>query len=143
MLCQHLLYSRVNQLYVYIYPLFLDFLPVQVTKDHRVELPVLYNRFSQCANVNPNLPIQIIPQFIPIHNPLWLKQNMDAHNLWQHSTLSQKFQVMQQSWENFWKALQNSKNKKYYFLTKYAICLLLSSELIMYLQFVLLYILVT
>ena len=34
MLCQFLLYSKMNQLYIYIYPLFfLDFLPIQVTTE--------------------------------------------------------------------------------------------------------------
>ena len=45
MLCQFLLCRKVNQLFVYI-PSFLDFLPIQVTTEHRVEFPVLYNRFS-------------------------------------------------------------------------------------------------
>ena len=38
MLYQFLLYSKVNQLHVYIYPLYLDFLPIQVTTEHLVDL---------------------------------------------------------------------------------------------------------
>ena len=47
---QFLLYSRVNQLYVYMY-LFLDFLPIWVTTEHWVEFPVLYSRFSSILNL--------------------------------------------------------------------------------------------
>ena len=48
---QFLLYSRVNQLYVYMY-LFLDFLPIWVTTEHQVEFPVLYSRFlSSVLNI--------------------------------------------------------------------------------------------
>ena len=47
MLYQFLLYSQVNQLYVHMQSLFfLDFVPIQVTKDHSVVFPVLYSRFS-------------------------------------------------------------------------------------------------
>ena len=41
MLCQFLLHSKVNQLYVYTYPLFLDFFPIQVATEHSVEFPEL------------------------------------------------------------------------------------------------------
>ena len=34
MLCQFLLYSKVNQLYAYIYPIFLDFLPIYINTEH-------------------------------------------------------------------------------------------------------------
>ena len=33
-------------IYVHIPPIFSDFLPIQVTTEHRVELPVLYHRLS-------------------------------------------------------------------------------------------------
>ena len=107
MSCQHLLNSKVYQLSVYILLLFR--LPSHLVH-HRAlsRVPCATQRvlisyllyIQQGTNVNPNLPIQIP---YPIHNPLELRQNMDAHNLWQHSTLSQKFQVMQQSWKNFGK----------------------------------------
>ena len=45
-LCQFLLYSKVNQLYMYIYSLFWDFLPIQGTRECRIEFPQLYRRFS-------------------------------------------------------------------------------------------------
>ena len=52
MLHQFLLYSKVNQLYVYIYRLPLGFLShptpipsLQVITEHRAELPVLYSSF--------------------------------------------------------------------------------------------------
>ena len=41
MLCQFQLYSKVDQLHVHIYPSSLDFLPIQVTTEHRVEFPEL------------------------------------------------------------------------------------------------------
>jgi len=40
-----MLYSKVNQLYVYIYPSFLNFLLIYITTEHWVEFPVLYGRF--------------------------------------------------------------------------------------------------
>ena len=49
--CQFLLYNRVNQLYIHVYPFSLGsrspppIPPLQVTTEHRVELPVLYSRF--------------------------------------------------------------------------------------------------
>ena len=46
MLCQFLLYNKVNQLYLYIYLFFFNFLPIQVTTEHLIEFPVLYSRFS-------------------------------------------------------------------------------------------------
>ena len=53
MLCSFLLYSKVKQIYIHthththIYPfLFLNFPPIQVTKEHWVEFPVLYSKFS-------------------------------------------------------------------------------------------------
>ena len=112
MLCQHLLYSKVNQLYVYIYipPLFrlpshlghhraLNRVPCAIQQ----VLIIIYFIHSSVQMSISISQFKSHTQFIPIHNPLRLKQNMDAHSLWQHSTLSQKFQVMQQSWKNFGK----------------------------------------
>ena len=54
MLCQFLLYNKVNQLYVYIYPHIPSLLPLpptlpipplQVVTEHRVDLPVLCSYF--------------------------------------------------------------------------------------------------
>ena len=54
MVCQFLLYNKVNQLYVYIYshilsllhlPPTLPILPLQVDKKHQADLPVLYGCF--------------------------------------------------------------------------------------------------
>ena len=43
MLCQFLLYTEVSQLYVYLYTLLLGPpSPIQVTTEHRAELPVIY-----------------------------------------------------------------------------------------------------
>ena len=44
--CQLLLYSRVNQPYVFLCPTFLAFLPIWVITEHQVGFPVLYSRFS-------------------------------------------------------------------------------------------------
>ena len=46
MWCQFLLYSKVNQLCVYVHALFLDFLLIQVTTDDCVEFPTLQSRFG-------------------------------------------------------------------------------------------------
>ena len=46
MFCYFLLGSKMNQRYIYIYPLsLLDFLPIQVATVHSGEFPVLYNMF--------------------------------------------------------------------------------------------------
>ena len=62
MLCQFFLYSKVNQLYVYIYPLFFRF--SSHLHHHRtcVIQQVLisylfYAQYQQCVYVNPSLPI--------------------------------------------------------------------------------------
>ena len=39
----------MNQLYIYSYPLFLDFLPIQVTTEFCVELPTLYTAAAAAA----------------------------------------------------------------------------------------------
>ena len=71
MLCQFLLYSKVNQLYVYIYPPFFGF-PSHLGH-HRAlsRVPcatqqvlisyLFYTQYQQCIYVNPNLPIQTTP----------------------------------------------------------------------------------
>ena len=41
-----MVYSKVNQVYLYISPSFLDFLPIYITTELRVEFPVLHSRFS-------------------------------------------------------------------------------------------------
>ena len=69
-LCQFLLYNRVNQLYMYTYPFspgsrsLPPIPPLQVTAEHRVELPALHSRFplSICFThggvyASPNLPV--------------------------------------------------------------------------------------
>ena len=67
MLCQFLLYSKVNQLYVYVYPLFFGF-PSHLGH-HRAlsRVPcaiqqvlisyLFYTQYQQCRYVNPSLPI--------------------------------------------------------------------------------------
>ena len=66
-------------IYIYIYifahisPLFLDFLPIQVTTEHKVEFPVLYNSLSLVTyfihrSVYMSVPIS---QFILPTYPLW------------------------------------------------------------------------
>ena len=53
-------------MYTYI-PSFLDFLPIQVTIERRVEFPVLYTRFSLLIYFIPNNVYMLIPtsKFIP------------------------------------------------------------------------------
>ena len=56
---------------LHIFPLFLNFLPIQATTEQWVEFPVLFSMFSsvicfkhsinQCIYVNPNLPIHPTP----------------------------------------------------------------------------------
>ena len=46
MLYYSLLYSKVNLLYVYITLSSLDLLPIQLTMEHWIQVPVLYSRFS-------------------------------------------------------------------------------------------------
>ena len=65
MLCYFLLYSKVNQLYVYIYPLFLRFPShlghhralsrVPCTRQQVLISYLFYTKW--CIYVNPNLPI--------------------------------------------------------------------------------------
>ena len=67
MMCQFLLYSKVNQLYIYIHPLFFGF-PSHLGH-HRAlsRVPcaiqqvlisyLFYTQYQQCIYVNPNLPI--------------------------------------------------------------------------------------
>ena len=45
MLCYFLLYSKENQLCVYIIPSLLDLLPIEVTAELCTELSALYSRF--------------------------------------------------------------------------------------------------
>ena len=79
MLCQFLLYSRVNQSYIYMYPLFWGFLPIKVTTEHRVELPVLCGRFSLVTcfiHSGVDMPIPISqsissPSPHPVSTPLF------------------------------------------------------------------------
>ena len=74
MLCSFLLYSKVNQLYIYIYPHFFGF--PSHWSHHRalsIEFPVLYSRFSvvSCfihSSVYMSIPIS---QFIPPSFPPW------------------------------------------------------------------------
>ena len=59
--------------YMYTYtPSFLDFLPIEVTKEHWVEFPVLYSQFSLViyfihSSVYMSIPIS---QFIPLPHSL-------------------------------------------------------------------------
>ena len=75
-----LLYSKVNQWYIYRYPHFLSFLPIWVITEDWAELPVLYRRFPLvvsfiCSSLYVSIPIpQFIsphpfstPQFCPLH----------------------------------------------------------------------------
>ena len=72
-LCQFLLYNKGNQLYVYIYPFPLgppshpSIPPIQVTTEHRAELPVLYNMFPLAIYFTHDSVFMSIPisQFIP------------------------------------------------------------------------------
>ena len=60
-----------NETDIHTSPLFLHFLPIYVTTQHRVKFSVLYNRFSlfiypihsinSIDNVNLNLPIPLTP----------------------------------------------------------------------------------
>ena len=71
MLCQFLLYSEVNQLYVYIYPLFFVF-PSHIGHQRtlsrvpyaiqQVLISYLFYTYY-CIHVNPNLPIHPTPCF--------------------------------------------------------------------------------
>ena len=73
MVCQFLLYSKVNQLYVYIYPLFVGF-PSHLGQHralNRVPCAIKQGLTSylfytqQCIHVNPNLPIHPTPPYPP------------------------------------------------------------------------------
>ena len=69
-LCQFLLYSKVNQLYVYIHPLLLlDFLPIYVTTEHWAEFPELNSRFLLVIcfthSINNVYLLILISRFIP------------------------------------------------------------------------------
>ena len=75
MLCQFLLYSKMNQLCIYIYPLFFG-LPSHLGH-HRAlsRIPcaiqyilisyLFYTQYQQCICVNPNLPIPPTPTPFP------------------------------------------------------------------------------
>ena len=68
-LCWFLLCSKGNQLCVTHIPSFLDFLPIQVSTERWVEVPVIRSGFSlvtyfmshSCIHVNANLPIHLNP----------------------------------------------------------------------------------
>ena len=76
--CQFVLYNEVNQLYIYVHPLFLTSLPpppipsIQVTTEHGAELLAEYNNFPLAicftrGSVRMSMPIsQFIP---PLHSP--------------------------------------------------------------------------
>ena len=69
--CASFFCTAVNQLYIYIYPLFLDFLPNYATTEHWVEIPMLYSGFSLViyfilCTVYMSIPIF---QFIPPPSP--------------------------------------------------------------------------
>ena len=66
-----LLYSKVSQSYIYIYPLFFSFPSHLVTTEHGVEFPVLYSRFSLViyfihSSIYMSVPIS---PFIPLPFP--------------------------------------------------------------------------
>ena len=76
MLCWFLLYTEVNQLYVYIYPFPLgspshppppSHPSIQVITEHRAELPVLYSRFPLAIYFTHGSVFMsdLITQFIP------------------------------------------------------------------------------
>ena len=74
MLCSFLLYSKVNQLYTYIYPLFFRFFPdiysLQSTEQsffamQQVLIGYLFY-IQQCVYVNPNLSIYPSPTQFPL-----------------------------------------------------------------------------
>ena len=74
MLCQFLLYSKLNQLYIYIYPLFFGF-PSHLGHHRALSrvpcaLQVLINYLfytQQCIYVNPHLPVH--PTSLPPQYP--------------------------------------------------------------------------
>ena len=84
MLCWFLLYSKVNQLYVYIHPLF--FLFPSHLGHHRALSSVpcaiqqvlisylFYTQYQQCIYVNPNLPIHPTSPF-----PIWYPYIYSLH----------------------------------------------------------------
>ena len=64
-----LLYSKVNQSYIFIYPLFFRFPSIQVTTEHCATQQVLISHLFQtqeCAYVSPNLPVRTHP--LPLGN---------------------------------------------------------------------------
>ena len=73
MLCQFLLYSKMNQLYIYIYPLFFRFFfhigHYRVLSRVPCAIQQVLNSYLfyiwQCVYVNPNLPIYPSPTFPP------------------------------------------------------------------------------
>ena len=67
MLCYLLLCGKVTQLCLYIYPLCLAFLPIQVATEHCVGVPVLPRRFSSVSCSMHGRVYMPIPasQFIP------------------------------------------------------------------------------
>ena len=81
MLCQFLLYSKVNQLYVYIYPHIPSLLsllptlsipPLQVVTKHRADLPVLCSSFPLAIHFTFGSVYMSMPpsHFIPDSLPL-------------------------------------------------------------------------
>ena len=89
MLCQFLPRSKVNQLYIcmymdihiHIYPFFGGFLPIQVTAEHGIRFPVLYQvpisylfYTQQYIYVDPNLPTHhtLLPTWHPYVGSLHL-----------------------------------------------------------------------
>ena len=77
-----LLYRKVNQLYIYKTPSFLDSLPTQDTTEHWVESPVPHSRFSLVicfirSSVYMSIPIS---QLIPLpFSPSWYLYACSLH----------------------------------------------------------------
>ena len=71
LLCQFLLYSKVNQPFVYPPPTFLDFLPIYVTTEHGAEFPVWCSGFSLVISFIHSGVYMSIPISQFIHPPLF------------------------------------------------------------------------
>ena len=78
MVCQFLLYNKVNQLYIYIYPhifsllrltLTLPILPLQVVTEHRADLPVLCGCFplAICFTFDSVYKSMPLSHFVPAY----------------------------------------------------------------------------
>lgn len=101
MLCQFLLFSQVNQLYIYIHRLPLGLPPhptpipsIQVTPEHQAELAVLHSRLSPAIDFTHGRVWMWIPpsQFIPpnccVHASIFIQHSFSLFTFILLTTIS-------------------------------------------------------